>query len=771
MHVRFRMSIGYAAWLAACGPANQAPEPEGPQPYRGGERHDYKGDDPGALPSGPDWRREVRQGGASYIALHFRDFDLGPGGVLRVSDPQGGQAYELSGKGKMAAGTFWAQHIKGESAVLEMHAPNAPRRPPFLIDGYVGGTRPPAAEAICGVDDKRAAACYRDSHPTEYERGRAVARLLSHGDGFCTGWLVGPDGLLLTNNHCINTPEAARDTDFEMMAEAATCGEPAAAQSRIFSGGVMLMTDAVLDFTLIRVNGNPAAEFGYLEIDNRKAEVGEEIYILGHPGGRLKEFSIASSHMSDAGGIARVYSLTEPPCMGPGYNDVGYYGDTEGGNSGSPVLARKSHKVIALHHCADCPNRGVPIDLVHGKIADYLVTSRGTVSMSAAQASCTAAVDVLLRDRDLPDGAPQAVTLQTTSGDTETVTLAAQGGGVFRGRIQLAAAGATAGDGAVQVQHGARVEVSYLDANAGDGHAAQSVASLTVDCVAPLLAEVAAAPRAFSATVSARTDETATLAVRFGADCNALTSTALGTAGTRHAVTLPGLRPGAAYAYRVAATDIAGNTAPDDTCRTFSTETAPDSFFTEEFAAAPDLANTSLLLTPAATANRYAACKSSIAALPTDAAAATVLTLGDDDSVEIRPSRPLSIYGRALSSLFVGSNGYVSGARDTGWSPSARAHFEQARVAPLFDDLSPQRGGRVSWQELADRVAVTWTDVPPYRGEGKSTFQAELFFDGRVRMSWLGLAPDHALIGLSEGAGVPEGYASADLSASAACMP
>ncbi len=771
MHVRFRTLIGCAAWVAACGPANPTSESEGPQPYRGGEHHDYKGDDPGALPTGAHWRHEVRQAGASYIALHFRDFDLGPGGVLRVSDPQGGQAYELTGKGKMAAGTFWSQHVKGEAAVLEMHAPNAPRKPPFVIDGYVGGARPPVAEAICGADDKRAAACYKDSHPTEYARGRAVARLLSHGDGFCTGWLVGPDNLLITNNHCISTPEAARDTDFEMNGETAVCGEPTAAPSKIFSGGEMLMTDAVLDFTLIRVNGNPAAEFGYLEIDNRKAEVGEEIYILGHPGGRLKEFTIASSHGSDTGGVARVYSLTEPPCMGPGYNDVGYYGDTEGGNSGSPVLARKSNKVIALHHCADCPNRGVPIDLVHAKIADYLVTSKGAVSTSVAQAACGAAVDVLLRDRDLADGAPQTVTLQTTTGDTETVTLAAQGGGVFRGRLQLAAADAVAGDGTVQVQHGARVDLAYADANVGDGTPGTATASLAVDCQAPAIAEVAAAPRAFSASVSARTDEAATLTVRFGASCDALSATATGTAGTAHAVTLTGLRPGTAYAFSVAATDAAGNASSDDTCRAFTTETAPDTFFTEEFTAAPDLANSSLLFVPAATPNRYTACKSSIAALPTDAAAATVLTLGDDDSVEITPTKPVSIYGRALASLFVGSNGYVSAARDTGWSPSARAHFAQARVAPLFDDLSPQRGGRVSWQELEDRVAITWADVPPYRGEGKSTFQAELFFDGRIRMSWLGVAPDHALVGVSEGAGVPEGYASSDLSAAAACAP
>jgi hypothetical protein len=67
---------------------------------------------------------------------------------------------------------------------------------------------------------------------------------------------------------------------------------------------------------------------------------------------------------------------SETACSGTGYNDVGYWADTQGGSSGSPVLGYADHKVVALHHCrgsagcasgsstSDDPNRGVPIQLV-----------------------------------------------------------------------------------------------------------------------------------------------------------------------------------------------------------------------------------------------------------------------------------------------------------------------------------------------------------------------------------------------------------------------
>eukprot|EP00808_Paulinella_micropora_P022407 g74689.t1 len=103
-----------------------------------------------------------------------------------------------------------------------------------------------------------------------------------------------------------------------------------------------------------------------------KGPIGAELYIPQHPNGRAKEIALSTATDPFK---CDVYSM-EPSCSGGDYMDVGYMCDTEGGSSGSPVMLRATHKLVALHHCADCPNRAVPIKLVLDDIrkAGFLIT-------------------------------------------------------------------------------------------------------------------------------------------------------------------------------------------------------------------------------------------------------------------------------------------------------------------------------------------------------------------------------------------------------------
>jgi len=332
-----------------------------------------------AVPTDRGARWAIHHPGATYIAIHFAEFDLVPGDSVTVSDASRGQAYTLTGGGKMDAGTFWSQHVKGDTAVIELVQRGEKRGKGFVVDSYAGGFvdlgEPESVEAICGVDNKKNAVCYQSSHPTEYARSRAVARLLIQGTSLCTGWLASASSHLVTNEHCITSATAATNTDYEFGAEAPNCTSSNCQlcwPGTVFSGATFIQDSAALDYALVRItSGNPAATYGFLQIDNRDAIVGEQIYIPQHAGGDAKQLGIEDT--SAAGGVCRVSTIGAAACTGVAtYNDVGYSCDTEGGSSGSPVLASSSHRVVALHHCANCPNRGVPIDLVCSEICGLL---------------------------------------------------------------------------------------------------------------------------------------------------------------------------------------------------------------------------------------------------------------------------------------------------------------------------------------------------------------------------------------------------------------
>lgn len=329
---------------------------------------------------------EITHPGATFMSVHFARFDLAPGDFMIVSDANGGQSYVLEGKGKMNAGTFWSQHVKGDTIVLELVTTGNDPGKGFVINKYGAGfvNLGPGIERICGLSDFENAICHVGS--TEYDEAKAVARLLIQSMWLCTGWLASANSHLITNEHCITSATEALNTDYEFMSEAPNCNDPNCQlcyTGDIFSGGVLIKDDAALDYSLVQVyttNGDPALLYGYLEIDNREAIVGEVIYHPQHPAGRAKEFGYWCDTPSNPGVTQRcwVESITEPGCSSASYNDVGYWTDTEGGSSGSPVLAVSSHGVIALHHCHNycdlggAPNRGVPINLICPEIEAYI---------------------------------------------------------------------------------------------------------------------------------------------------------------------------------------------------------------------------------------------------------------------------------------------------------------------------------------------------------------------------------------------------------------
>jgi lysyl endopeptidase len=335
------------------------------------------------------YSREIYHPGASFVSPHFSRFELAEADYVIVRSPDASRSwrYERYGKnerGKLGNGGFWGIHISGERAIIELWAKGPVGAYGFTIDYYGRGFTASEmdlqrgdTEAVCTADDKQNAVCYETSEPAIYNESKAVVRLLTRkglNSYLCTGWLLGDEGHMITNEHCITSQTEANDTDYEFMAEGPTC-ETVCPQLGCdgtieATDGTLVQDSAILDFALIKLPGNLSTIYGFMQLRESGPVLEERIYSPQHPGGRGKELAVVSTYPQNPSGFAEMDSLSEPACAGGVAADVGYFMDTEGGSSGSAVLAYSDHLVVALHHCgAACtttgePNTGVPVPLI-----------------------------------------------------------------------------------------------------------------------------------------------------------------------------------------------------------------------------------------------------------------------------------------------------------------------------------------------------------------------------------------------------------------------
>ncbi|GAA2129836.1 trypsin-like serine peptidase [Glycomyces algeriensis] len=321
--------------------------------------------------SGPD---------AGYVKVHFERLLLNTGDFVTVSSPDGAESYRY----EESLVDQWATSITGDTAVVELHRESAGGSSALgvLIDKAAYGfttdevdaiaqeraddARP--EESICEGDEKRASVCYRTSYPTIVDHAEPVARLLIDGTVLCTAFRVGEENRLLTNHHCFTETQEAQNTEVWFGYDCMACGADITNAPVKVRGSEVLATSKSLDYTLFAVDDFKRIEsFGYLELSDEPARSGDAIYIPQHPAGRPTEIAIESS--VDGGNCVVKHETYD------GYvadSDISYYCDTEFGSSGSPVLSRDSHEVVALHHFGGCPNSGVNARLIDKEIGHLI---------------------------------------------------------------------------------------------------------------------------------------------------------------------------------------------------------------------------------------------------------------------------------------------------------------------------------------------------------------------------------------------------------------
>ncbi|CAM3278903.1 trypsin-like serine peptidase [Stackebrandtia soli] len=311
--------------------------------------------------------RVLHYPGSDYVKVHFERLVLLPGDYVTVANPDGTESYRY----ESSLESNWATSITGDTAVVTLHttkgvASTAVGAVGAQIDKVARSFTPEEMaerddrrpESLCGGDDQLDAECYRESEPKIYANADPVARLLINGTTLCTAFRVGENNRMLTNNHCFDSTTTARSTEVWFNYRCPTCGGAGVEQPVKVRGDKVFATDRTYDFTLFSVDDfNAIEKFGSLKLANRQAKAGEKLYIPQNPGGAPTQIALNSDV---EGGSCRVDDPTFD-----GYatdSDVSYHCDTEFGSSGSPVLSRETHEVIALHHFGGCPNSGVRSD-------------------------------------------------------------------------------------------------------------------------------------------------------------------------------------------------------------------------------------------------------------------------------------------------------------------------------------------------------------------------------------------------------------------------
>lgn len=305
---------------------------------------------------------------ASYIKIHFRNFHLAKGDYVSISSSESGQEIIYKGKGKsILNGTesisdFWSLSIFSNRATVKLHSTSEASAYGFEIDKVAYGF-PEAKiqniinEAVCGNDDKEDIACYTGT--AMFDKAKAVCRLVIGGSGLCTAWLLGTEGHIMTNNHCVSTQNGANNVEFQFNYQTIDCnGNTNASTDQVAQSATLLCTDGDLDYTLLQLPVNPTATYGFLSMRSSGPVVGERIYIPQHPGGSRKKISVLDDRSNS--GFAEIINING----GVNGTRVEYYSDTEGGSSGSPVISYDDHLVVSLHNTGGCLNGSNRVDAI-----------------------------------------------------------------------------------------------------------------------------------------------------------------------------------------------------------------------------------------------------------------------------------------------------------------------------------------------------------------------------------------------------------------------
>ncbi|MCG8512399.1 MAG: serine protease [Rhodospirillales bacterium] len=151
------------------------------------------------------------------------------------------------------------------------------------------------------------------------------------GVGLCTGWVISAE-YIMTNHHCI-PGKSGKVLKAALLMNYMKEGETDSTER--FPVDIQpVETSRDLDYSIVRVQGNPGAKYGVIPMQARDADPDEELFIIQHPAGKPKRLTRRNCRADDK---------TERP------EELRHFCDTLGGSSGSPIFSDNDMALVGLH--------------------------------------------------------------------------------------------------------------------------------------------------------------------------------------------------------------------------------------------------------------------------------------------------------------------------------------------------------------------------------------------------------------------------------------
>jgi V8-like Glu-specific endopeptidase len=278
----------------------------------------------------------VKVPGAPWLRLSFSGVSLGKSSYLTVTSLHDGAQQRLDARA-LAQWRNSSAYFNGDAVRIDLHlAPNESgvfARMSEVVVGEIG-----SPESQCGPTDDRT--------PSTDPR---TGRVLSIG---CTAWLI-EDGRFVSAGHCVSSPSLINTVEFNVPPSLpnGTIQHPGPEDQYVVDDATRVFSDNGIgnDWGVFETLPNSQTGLTALQAQGSFFDVAQD---LGPATIRITGFGVDD-------GVA---NQTEQTHTGPNAGSSGttmrYKVDTEGGNSGSPVIDEATGVAVGVHTNAGCTAGG-----------------------------------------------------------------------------------------------------------------------------------------------------------------------------------------------------------------------------------------------------------------------------------------------------------------------------------------------------------------------------------------------------------------------------